>query len=306
MAFALRAATRRLLTPKTQAFARPCLASSTRAFAQPGYKEPDPKSEEPLLDSWVCPEALYEYALSSEDMSADVDEQFVAEFGKRNATWRERVLREDPDLFSECAAGQSPKYLWIGCSDSRVAAENMIDGRPGELFVHRNVANMVVNTDFNLRAVLKYAVNYLQVKHIIVCGHYDCGGVKAAFTNKDHHDPLESWLTNVRDVYRYHQEELEAIINDEERHKRFVELNIIEQCLNLFKSADVQRRRAETGRRPDEFECAYPRIHGMVFEPSDGILRRLPIDFRQYLRRYKRVYQMYDDSDFLSSHDGAE
>merc|ERR1711879_867241 len=114
------------------------------------------------------------------------------------------------------------------------------------------------STDFNLRAVLKYAVEYLKVEHIIVCGHYDCGGVKAAFTNQDHTDPLESWLTNIRDIYRLHQQELEAIIDPTERHKRFVELNVIEQCLNLFKTGDVQRRRAATGSASHEYDCAVP------------------------------------------------
>jgi len=283
---------------------------SAAQFSDQGYKEPEgdafPSPEGGVMpDSWVEPEALYDYALSH-TTSQDVDDKFAAEFGRRNETWRQRMLSEDPKLFQETGAGQSPKYLWIGCADSRVAAENMIDARPGEIFVHRNVANMVVNTDFNLRAVVRYAVSFLKVEHIIVCGHYDCGGVKAAFTNQDHDDPLESWLTNIRDVYRLHQHELDSILNDEERHKRFVELNVIEQCLNLFKTGDVQRRRAETGSRPDQFDCAFPRIHAMCFEPSDGKLRRLPIDFKQYIRKYKRVYQMYDASGFLSSAEGAD
>lgn len=219
--------------------------------------------------------------------------------------WRKKVLSQEPELFDAIGKGQAPKYLWIGCCDSRVAPETMVSAKPGEIFVHRNIANMVVSTDTNLRAALKFAVEYLKVEHIIVCGHYDCGGLKAASSQKDHDAPLENWLTNIRDVYRLHQEELEAIIDVGERHKRLVELNVIEQCLNLFKTGDVQRRRAETSSRPDEYECAFPRIHGMVFEPSDGILRKLPIDFRHYLKKYKAVYQMYESRDFKASHEGA-
>ncbi|CAK9017954.1 Carbonic anhydrase (Carbonate dehydratase) [Durusdinium trenchii] len=163
------------------------------------------------------------------------------------------------------AEGQAPKYLWIGCADSRVAAENLIGGKPGELFTHRNIANMVVATDTNFRSVLQYAVDVLQVRHIIVCGHYDCGGIKAACSVKDHALPLESWLSGIRDVYRLHREELDAIdcnlareltakpamnsYSPDERHKRMVELNVIEQC-------DIQSRRRYTASRPEEFGCA--------------------------------------------------
>merc|ERR1711957_418866 len=191
-------------------------------------------------------------------------------------------------------AGQSPKVFWIGCCDSRVAVENMVKADPGEMFVHRNVANMVVATDSNLRAALQYAVDYLKVDHIVVCGHYDCGGLKAAVTNRDHAAPLEQWLSHIRDVYRMHQKELDEYEIPEEKHNRLVELNVIEQCLNLFKTAEVQRRRVYTAQRPHEFDRAYPRIHGMVFSPSDGILRRLPVDFKDYLSELDKVYNLYD------------
>lgn len=232
-----------------------------------------------------------------------MDEEFDVDFGSRNKAWRERALAEDPNIFNRIGRGQAPKYLWIGCCDSRVAAENLVGGQPGEIFVHRNIANMVVATDANLRAVLHYAVDYLQVEHLIVCGHYDCGGVKAALSNRDHTSPVESWLTHIRDVYRMHHEELDAIVDQEERHKRLVELNVIEQCLNLFKTGDVQRRRCYTAQRPDQYACAYPRIHGMVFSPYDGILRKLPIDFKYYMGKWKKVYQMYDTQQFLKSHE---
>jgi len=277
----------------------PVWQAATCCFSEGGgYKQPEPEQSQSLPDSWVEPDALWDYAEAH--MGEPADQAFEAEFGKRNQRWRKRMLKESPELFESIGAGQAPKYFWIGCCDSRVAAETMIEAKPGEIFVHRNIANMVVSTDTNLRAALKFAVEYLRVQHIIVCGHYDCGGLKAAASKNDHSAPLENWLTNIRDVVRLHQEELEAIVIPEERHKRLVELNIIEQCLNLFKTGDVQRRRAETGSRPDQYECAYPRIHGMVFDPRDGILRKLPIDFKYYLKKYKNVYQMYDAADFQS------
>lgn len=243
---------------------------------------------------------MWEYAEEHKD-GQDIDDAFALDFGIRNKEWRDEKLKTDPGLFSRIGAGQSPKYLWIGCCDSRVAAENLVGGQPGEIFVHRNIANMVVSTDANLRAVLHYAVDYLKVEHLIVCGHYDCGGVKASMSNRDHASPVENWLTQIRDVYRMHHLELNAIVDEEERFKRLVELNVREQCLNLFKTGDVQRRRSYTSQRPDEFPCALPRIHGMVFSPEDGILRRLPIDWKRYLRRWKSVYQMYETpGDFRS------
>lgn len=275
---------------------------NSRAFSSKGGQD-GPSKEEFFPDSWVEPEALWDYAESHahHDEQDHVDDIFTKDFGARNAEWRNEMLRVKPDYFTNLGAGQAPKYLWIGCCDSRVAAENLVQGQPGEIFVHRNIANQVVSTDTNLRAVLHYAVDYLKVEHIIVCGHYDCGGVKAACTDRDHASPLESWLTNIRDVYRLHQKELDAIINDDERHMRLVELNVIEQCLNLYKTGDVQRKRTESVAHG--MPHAYPRIHGMVFSPNDGILRRLPVDFKSYLRQYQRVYNMYDAKGMMSSYD---
>eukprot|EP00421_Protoceratium_reticulatum_P019411 CAMPEP_0168382644 /NCGR_PEP_ID=MMETSP0228-20121227/13500_1 /TAXON_ID=133427 /ORGANISM="Protoceratium reticulatum, Strain CCCM 535 (=CCMP 1889)" /LENGTH=329 /DNA_ID=CAMNT_0008395783 /DNA_START=1 /DNA_END=991 /DNA_ORIENTATION=+ len=288
--------------PLASARAVPGSTFTRRAYSTSGGQDDDGLPGQ-FPDSWVEPEALWEYAQAHKKGGGDVDDEFAEAFGRRNQAWREKKLQEDPDIFSRIGQGQAPKYLWIGCCDSRVAAENLVGGQPGEIFVHRNIANMVIATDSNLRAVLHYAVDYLQVQHLIVCGHYDCGGVKAAMANRDHTSPVESWLTHIRDVYRMHSEELDAIIDDEERHKRLVELNVIEQCLNLFKTNDVQRRRCYTAQRPDIFDCAYPRIHAMVFAPHDGILRRLPIDFKHYMRKMKRVYQMYDTNDFIASHE---
>ena len=146
-----------------------------------------------------------------------------------NYAWRKRMVLEQPAFFEEIKRGHAPKILWIGCSDARVPANEIIGQPPGALFVHRNVANMVVNTDFNVMSVIQYAVDYLQVKHIIVCGHYDCGGVKAALTQVDHKAPLENWLRNIRDTYRLHREELNGIEDITARQRRAVELNVVEQ-----------------------------------------------------------------------------
>mmetsp|Transcript_35626 Transcript_35626/g.82765 ORF Transcript_35626/g.82765 Transcript_35626/m.82765 type:complete len:298 (+) Transcript_35626:31-924(+) len=248
-------------------------------------------------NAWTQPEALYEYA-QSQGKGKDEDDAFMKDFGQRNKEWREETLRSDPEMFARMGGGQAPKYLWIGCCDSRVAAENLVKGQPGEIFVHRNIANLVIASDTNLRAVLHFAVDYLQIEHLIVCGHYDCGGVRAAMAKRDHNSPVENWLTHIRDVYRMHHDELDAIIDDSERHKKLVELNVMEQCLNLFKTAEVQRRRCYTAQRPERYRCAFPRIHGLVFSPNDGILRNIPVDWRSYLNEFKHVFQMYDLKSF--------
>ena len=149
----------------------------------------------------------------------------------------------------------------------------------GNVFVHRNVANLVVNTDTNLLSALQYGVGYLKVKDIIVCGHYECGGVRAAENANDHIEPLELWLRNIRDVYRLHKEELDAIEDADKRHYRLVELSVVEQCLNVFKTGIVQQRRMETYKTPNEkgkIEIL-PRVHAMVFDPKTGDLKRIPV-----------------------------
>ena len=169
-----------------------------------------------------------------------------------NRNWAAGAKTVDPSFFDVLASQQSPDYLWIGCSDSRVPANQITGLAPGEVFVHRNIANVVVHSDFNCLSVIEYAVRILKVKHIIVCGHYDCGGVRASIENRDHTPPLENWLRSIRDVYRLHSSELNAIKDPEQRHRRLVELNVIEQCINLFKTGVVQRKRVETF-RSDEF-----------------------------------------------------
>src|SRR3954469_7043596 len=160
---------------------------------------------------------------------------------EENRSWAKKIKASDPDYFENLSHLQTPEFLWIGCSDSRVPADRITGTQPGEIFVHRNVANLVVNTDVNLLAVLDFAVTVLKVKHVIVCGHYGCGGIKAAATKHDHKPVLNMWLRNIKDVYRLHSKELDAIKNDEERTNRLVELNVQEQVYNLAKTTIIQR-----------------------------------------------------------------
>jgi carbonic anhydrase len=180
-----------------------------------------------------------------------------------NRAWASEKLGQDPDYFSDLAKDQSPAYLWIGCSDSRVPANEIIGAQPGELFVHRNIANLVVHTDLNLLSVLEYAVTHLQVKHIILCGHTGCGGVKAAMTHSNF-DLLNKWLRNLKDVYYHHQDEVNSITDETERLNKMVEINVIEQVNNLIKTSVVQR--AWQNRQ-------YPIIHGWVYEMETGLLK---------------------------------
>ncbi len=180
-----------------------------------------------------------------------------------NRAWASEKLGQDPEYFSDLAKDQSPAYLWIGCSDSRVPANEIIGAQPGELFVHRNIANLVVHTDLNLLSVLEYAVTHLKVKHIILCGHTGCGGVKAAMTHSNF-DLLNKWLRNLKDVYYHHQHEVNAIEDETERVNKMVEINVIEQVNNLIKTSVVQR--AWQNRQ-------YPIIHGWVYEMETGLLK---------------------------------
>jgi carbonic anhydrase len=181
-----------------------------------------------------------------------------------NKAWAAGKISEDPDYFNRLAHIQTPEFLWIGCSDSRVPANEITGTQPGEIFVHRNVANLVINTDVNLLSVLDYAVNHLKVKHVIVCGHYGCGGIKAATTNKDFKYVLNMWLRNIKDVHRIHREELEAINEEEEKLDRLVELNVQEQLQNLSKTSSIQRA-WKNEQRPD--------LHGWVYGLKDGLIK---------------------------------
>lgn len=181
-----------------------------------------------------------------------------------NKAWAAEKLAVDPQYFKRLEHIQTPEFLWIGCSDSRVPANEITGTQPGEIFVHRNVANLVVNSDVNLLAVLDYAVTHLKVKHVIVCGHYGCGGVKAASTQTDYKPVLNMWLRNIKDVINSHEEELDAIADEEERSNRLVELNVREQVCNLAKTTIIQRCWKKE-QRPD--------LHGWVYSLKDGIIK---------------------------------
>jgi carbonic anhydrase len=189
---------------------------------------------------------------------------------ENNKLWATEKTNSDPSFFETLAKGQSPEYLWIGCSDSRVPANEITGTIPGEIFVHRNIANMVEHTDMNLLSVVSYAVEVLKVKHIIVCGHYGCGGVLAAMGNKQY-GLIDNWLRHIKDVYRYHHEELDAIADEEQKCRRLVELNVMEQVHDLGKTSIVQ----------NAWQRNQPlHIHGWVYDIRDGIIKDLDVTFR--------------------------
>lgn len=184
---------------------------------------------------------------------------------RSNREWVEKVKEKDPNFFKQLSEGQSPQFLWIGCSDSRVPATEVTGTMPGSIFVQRNIANMVIHTDSNLLSVVNYAVKVLRVKHIIVCGHYGCGGIKAAMSN-DRMGFLDNWLVHIKDVYRLHKEELDSISDEEDRAAHFVELNVKEQVNNLSMVSFIQK----------EWEKSeYPYIHGWVYGLKDGLIKDL-------------------------------
>lgn len=184
----------------------------------------------------------------------------------QNKKWAKDQNESDPRFFERLSSLQQPEFLWIGCSDSRVPADKITGTQPGEIFVHRNIANMVVHTDVNLLSVLDYAVNHLKVRHVIVCGHYGCGGIKAAMTNHDYKYVLNMWLRNIKDVYRMHREELINIKDDEKRSDRLVELNVKEQVMHLAKTSIIQRAWKNERR---------PHLHGWVYGLKDGLINPL-------------------------------
>jgi carbonic anhydrase len=200
---------------------------------------------------------------------------------ENNKKWVAEKKNQDCDFFKHLAAGQNPEILYIGCSDSRVTAEEMTGIKPGQMFVHRNVANLVPNNDNSSAAVIEYAVAHLKVKHIVVCGHYNCGGVKAAMKAEDL-GILNPWLRNVRDVYRLHKSTLDDLQDKEERYKKLVELNVEEQCLNIIKMAVLQKQYLENG---------FPTVHGWVFDIQTGELIDLRIDF---IKKLKGIQEIYD------------
>ena len=201
---------------------------------------------------------------------------------ENNADWITKKKATDTEFFEKLADDQNPDYLYIGCSDSRVTAEEMMGAAPGEIFVHRNIGNLVVSIDVNVMSVINYAVKILQVKHIIVCGHYNCGGVKAAMTQEDL-GILNPWLRNIRDVFRIHKDELQAITDKKAQFDRLVELNVREQCINVIKTAAVQQAFVRTGS---------PIVHGWVMDIKSGRLIDLNIDFEKELKGIQEIYRL--------------
>jgi carbonic anhydrase len=200
---------------------------------------------------------------------------------ENNKNWIQSKLDVDANYFDSLAKGQDPDLLYIGCSDSRVTAEELMGLEPGEAFIHRNIANMVVSIDLNSMSVINYAVRHLKVNHIAICGHYGCGGVAAAMQSIDH-GILNPWLRNIRDVYRMHNSELNAIKDETEKYDRLVELNVQEQCINILKTAVVQdavRKRGLT-------------VHGWVFDIKTGKLIDLEIDFPKILEKIMEIYHL--------------
>lgn len=213
---------------------------------------------------------------------ADRERTFFDKVFENNRKWVAEKSAVDPAYFSKLAEGQNPEVLFVGCSDSRVSAEELMGAHPGEVFVHRNISNMVGSTDLNALSVVEYAIGALQVKHVVICGHYGCGGVKAAMQAQDL-GLLNPWLRRIRDVYRLHRAELDAIADDRERYDRLVELNVEEQCINVIKTAVFQKAYLKT---------RAPAVHAWVFDMRTGRLVDLHFDFAGKLGEIRQIYDL--------------
>lgn len=200
---------------------------------------------------------------------------------ENNRKWVEEKLKNNKSYFKSLSEGQNPEFLYIGCSDSRVTAEELMGVRPGQAFVYRNIANMVSNNDLSAQTVISYAVSHLKVNHIVVCGHYYCSGIKAAMQSADL-GLLNPWLRSVRDVYRLHKTELNKICDEEERYKKLIELNVQEQCINVIKTADVQKAYKERNIQ----------VHGWVFDVSTGLLIDQKIDMAKIMQGIMEIYRI--------------
>jgi carbonic anhydrase len=221
------------------------------------------------------------YTFGMSDQTNDV----YARVLENNRKWVAAKRASDCDFFKNLSREQTPEFLYIGCADSRVPANEIMGLEPGEVFVHRNIANLVPNTDMNVHAVIQYAVEQLGVRHVIVCGHYGCGGVQAAMQSKDL-GQLNGWLREIRDVYRLHQVELNAIEDKTKRYRRLVELNVQEQCVNVIKTAWVQRSFRTRG---------YPIVHGWCYALEDGVLHDLEIPFVEIFDQIREIYNLDDE-----------
>ncbi len=199
-----------------------------------------------------------------------------------NRKWVASKREHDEGYFERLSKGQSPSFLYIGCADSRVPANEIMGLEPGEVFVHRNIANVVCNTDLNVHSVIEYAVNHLEVDHIVVVGHHGCGGVRAAMKSQDL-GIMNGWLREIRDVYRLHKDELRAIEDEEARYRRLVELNVQEQCIRVIKTASVQKAFLKRG---------LPKVHGWVFDLADGLIQDLEIPFDKILADIREIYRL--------------
>ncbi len=199
-----------------------------------------------------------------------------------NRQWVESKNRNDKNYFTQFGESQSPDFLYIGCSDSRVPANTITGIEVGDLFVHRNVANIVSNNDLNVQSVIQFAVEYLEVKHIVVCGHYGCGGIKAAL-KQESFGLLDNWLRNIRDIYRIYYKELELITPFENKIDRLVELNVIEQCKNIIKTSYVQKSYLQKG---------FPTVHGWIYKTKSGELVDMNVDFKKTLKEVQKVYKL--------------
>ncbi len=205
----------------------------------------------------------------------------IAKIFVDNEAWVAEKLDRDPGYFTQLAKGQDPDVLYIGCSDSRVTAEEMMGAKPGDLFVYRNIANVIPNTDISAMAVIHYAIEFLHVKHVVVCGHYECGGVKAAMQPKDL-GVLNPWLRNIRDVYRLHHDHLDSISDETKRYDRLVELNVQEQCINVLKTPEVQ-----IAYRNNQLT-----VHGWVLNIRTGRIIDLDINFEKIIESISEIYRL--------------
>ena len=203
-----------------------------------------------------------------------------------NKIWVEEKINSEKDFFHRHYEAQNPDYLYIGCSDSRVPADEITGLDMGDLFVHRNIANMVPNNDVNTMSILQYAVEVLEVKHIVICGHYGCGGIKAAMQPHSY-GVLDSWLRNIRDVYRFHKLELDNYDEEEAKMDRLAELNVEEQCMNVIKNASIQEAYIRKG---------IPHVHGWVYDMRNGILKDLEVNFEGMLKKVQEIYNLEDDN----------
>ena len=211
-----------------------------------------------------------------------IEDNLYNDIFEANKRWVEQKLAENPDFFHHLAEEQNPDFLYNGCSDSRVHANEIMGLKPGQVFVHRNIANMVLNTDLNALSVINYAVENLRVKYIIVCGHYNCGGIKAAMNFTDS-GIISPWLRSIRDVYRLHEKELSQIQDFEQRYRRFVEINIYEQCINVIKIREVRESFEKTG---------YPRIVGWVYDLQDGSLTDMDVNCEKEFERIHNIFRL--------------